>query len=191
MTTSPCQQEGYDIQFPRELSTHFVISVGCSFHTHFDGFLKTVKSSQESSKEYSQIRGQRAEIGTSLSIKARTSRAFRVSAVSIILLKVGSVLDLVHRIRIYGPSFRGVISPQGPKIDPSFSLSVGETVVSSLKDQRYNVLVGFSQLSRLLLVLCDLQGFSGSVRVSDRWSVFGGQVRSVPSLQTCKCAKSL
>ena len=48
------------------------------------------------------------------------------------------------------PLFCGVISPQGPKIDPSFSLSVGETSVSSLKDQRYNVLLGFSPVIALL-----------------------------------------
>lgn len=38
------------------------------------------------------------------------------------------------------PLFCGVISPQGPKIDPSFLFS-GETSVSSPKDERYNVLV--------------------------------------------------
>ena len=41
------------------------------------------------------------------------------------------------------PLFSGVISPQGPKIDLSLSFCVGETFVSSDKDKRYNVYVGF------------------------------------------------
>ena len=57
------------------------------------------------------------------------------------------------------PLFSGVISPQGPKIDLSLSFCVGETFVSSDKDKRYNVCVGFSRDIAFLTRLCCLRGF--------------------------------